>query len=110
MTEQSLVLPPANHQGPRNDDAEQEPSIYEPLLEGEYLRVLKLHPGKLADEIHCSLVVVNFESSKRTYEASSRCTTACKIRADSYLYFCRQYHTFGATPTIPRLSPAMSYE
>jgi hypothetical protein len=50
--------------------AEQESSIYEPLPEGDFFRVLKLHPGNLDEEIHCSLEVSNFESSKGTYDAS----------------------------------------
>ena len=49
--------------------AEQE-SIYEPLPEGDFFRVLKLHPDNLDEEIHCRLEVSNFESSKGTYDAS----------------------------------------
>ncbi|RYN30165.1 hypothetical protein AA0115_g4773 [Alternaria tenuissima] len=46
-------------------------SIYEPLPDGEYIRVLKLRPGRYDDIIDCSLSLTNIENSKGSYEAIS---------------------------------------
>ncbi|CAG5156179.1 uncharacterized protein ALTATR162_LOCUS4026 [Alternaria atra] len=46
-------------------------SIYEPLPAGEFIRVLKLHPGDTEYDIECSLEVMDIESSKGSYEAIS---------------------------------------
>jgi hypothetical protein len=46
-------------------------SIYEPLPDGEYIRVLKLRPGRYDDIIDCSLSLTDIESSKGSYEAIS---------------------------------------
>ena len=46
-------------------------SIYEPIPEGEYIRLLKLRPGRDGDDIDCSLSIVDIESAKATYEAIS---------------------------------------
>jgi len=46
-------------------------SIYEPIPEGEYIRLLELRPGRGSDDIDCSLRIVDIESAKATYEAIS---------------------------------------
>jgi hypothetical protein len=46
-------------------------TIYKPLPEGEYIRLLILHPGDYDDEIECTLKTVSIKSSKKKYQAIS---------------------------------------
>ncbi|KAB2103188.1 hypothetical protein AG0111_0g8193 [Alternaria gaisen] len=46
-------------------------TIYEPLPQGEFIRVLKLQPGKAEDDIECSLEIIDIGTSKDSYEAIS---------------------------------------
>ncbi|KAF7676362.1 hypothetical protein GT037_005867 [Alternaria burnsii] len=46
-------------------------TIYEPLPQGEFIRVLKLQPGKAEDDIQCSLDTIQIGTSKDAYEAIS---------------------------------------
>ncbi|RYN86104.1 hypothetical protein AA0120_g8480 [Alternaria tenuissima] len=46
-------------------------TIYEPLPQGEFIRVLKLQPGKAEDDIQCSLETIGIGTSKDAYEAIS---------------------------------------
>ena len=52
-------------------DAKKPRPNYEPLPEGDFLRVLKLHPGCDDDKIECSLETVALQDSKSQYEAIS---------------------------------------
>lgn len=46
-------------------------TIYRTLPEGDYLRVLKLHPGSSDEEIRCDLETVALKTAKKSYEAIS---------------------------------------
>ncbi|CAN9429545.1 unnamed protein product [Alternaria alternata] len=46
-------------------------TIYEPLPQGEFIRVLKLQPGKTEDDIECNLDIIDIGTSEDSYEAIS---------------------------------------
>ncbi|CAN9445494.1 unnamed protein product [Alternaria sp. RS040] len=46
-------------------------TIYEPLPQGEFIRILKLQPDKAEDDIQCSLETIQIGTSKDAYEAIS---------------------------------------
>jgi hypothetical protein len=46
-------------------------TIYEPLPVYDCIRLLRLHPGDTEHDIECSLVVVDIEASKDSYESIS---------------------------------------
>lgn len=46
-------------------------SLYEPLPQGNYLRILLLHPGRFDHEISCDLISKSLEQSDDEYEAIS---------------------------------------
>jgi hypothetical protein len=52
-------------------DDGREDTIYEPLPQGEFIRVLKLQPGKTEDDIQCNLEIIDIGTSKDAYEAIS---------------------------------------
>jgi hypothetical protein len=54
----------------KKSKTERPPSIYEPLPEGGFIRVLVLQPGICDDEIVCHLEIQSYESSKK-YSAIS---------------------------------------
>ena len=52
-------------------DDGREDTIYERLPQGEFIRVLKLQPGKAEDDIECSLEIIDIGTSEDSYEAIS---------------------------------------
>ena len=46
-------------------------SLYEPLPQGNYLRILLLHPGRFDDKISCDLISESLEQADDEYEAIS---------------------------------------
>jgi hypothetical protein len=52
-------------------DDGREDTIYERLPQGEFIRVLKLQPGKTEDDIECSLEIIDIGTSEDSYEAIS---------------------------------------